>query len=136
MRRIAVIISMAFVACVSAAIPAASAASPGPVRVLQAISASEVGILAFSDCPAGRSCFWTGDNATGSRWDAPSCGIFVLSSAYNNNIESVRNRGGGDAVLWNNGNQTDRIRTIFNNGANVELTESQDNSTSAITVLC
>ncbi|MER5643414.1 peptidase inhibitor family I36 protein [Streptosporangium sp. NPDC002524] len=137
MRRITAIISMSLIALGAVAAPAAYAStSSSPVRVLQPVLASEVGPFAFSDCPAGSACFWTSDNGGGSMWRAPSCGFFVLGSSYNNNIESVRNRGGGSAILWNNNNGTSRIREIYNNSLNVELTEAQDNKTSSITILC
>ncbi|MGJ6969014.1 peptidase inhibitor family I36 protein [Streptosporangium sp. G11] len=135
MRKFVVTLLVAFVTLAGAIAPATAATEP-PARFLQPVFAGEVGPLAFDDCPAGRACLWTGDNATGTRWDAPSCGRFRLSSVNNNNFESVRNRGGGSVILYNGERYTERIREIYNNSLPIELTEAQDNRTSSLEVLC
>ncbi|MGJ6969013.1 peptidase inhibitor family I36 protein [Streptosporangium sp. G11] len=126
---------MAFVTLAGAIAPATAATEP-PARFLQPVFAGEVGPLAFDDCPAGRACLWTGDNATGTRWDAPSCGDFKFDSRYNNNIESARNRGGGSVILYDGSQFNYRIREIYNNSLPIELTEAQDNRATTVTVLC
>ncbi|MGV9380381.1 peptidase inhibitor family I36 protein [Nonomuraea sp. NPDC003707] len=104
------------------------------------VRASEVGILAFSDCPSSYSCYWTGTGGSGSRWDAPSCsagGYWQLEgTSFNNNIESVRNRGGGTVHLYDDNRGTVYLTSIVNNGAGVTLATNIRNRTTTIRIDC
>ncbi|MEV4359446.1 peptidase inhibitor family I36 protein [Nonomuraea sp. NPDC049625] len=58
------------------------------------VRASEVGILAFSDCPSSYSCYWTGTGGSGSR-------------VY---LTSIVNNGAGVTLATNIRNRTTTIR--------------------------
>ncbi|MEV0385735.1 peptidase inhibitor family I36 protein [Nonomuraea sp. NPDC050643] len=104
-------------------------------------SAGGAGLLAFGDCPSGYGCFWTGTNGGGSRWDAPHCSVggfpFNLSGHWlDNNIESVRNRGGGTIHLYSDYYGNDYMTSIVNNGQGVNLHSHHRNQASSIRIDC
>lgn len=51
---------------------------------------------AYSDCPAGWSCYWTGLGGSGGLWLAPSPGCHNLPGQR----LSIRNLGGGSIALY------------------------------------
>lgn len=122
---------------------AAHASASDPVALAKAqgfnvIFESEVTPLAFADCTASYSCYWTNLDGQGTRWEAPGCGTYTnLSGWLNNNFESVRNRGGGTIHLYDASDALNGyMRSIVNNGANVNLESSYRNKTSSLRVDC
>ncbi|WP_043637300.1 peptidase inhibitor family I36 protein [Nonomuraea candida] len=151
MRKILVTLAAMVVAALGLAAPssATSSAADQPIVLVNEkgesirvvpVRASEVGVLAFSDCPNGYGCFWAGLNGSGSRWDAPQCtggGYYNLSGSWlDNNIESVRNRGGGTIHLYYNSTANDYMRSIENNGVGVNLSDGHRNQASSIRIDC
>ncbi len=104
------------------------------------VHAGDIGVMAFSSCPSSYSCFWTATDGGGTRWDAPSCtqgGYWQLEgTSLNNNIESVRNRGGGTVHLYDDNQGSVYLRSIVNNGAGVNLSSSHRNRTTTIRIDC
>ncbi|MFI6236894.1 peptidase inhibitor family I36 protein [Micromonospora sp. NPDC050784] len=119
-----------------------ASAAPADARSHTATSSglTEVGFgtQAWSDCPAGYACLWTGLNATGTMYVPASCGTFLnLPSGVNNNIESAKNRGGGTVRLFDNGSGTGTpLQSIWNNSANVNLATSARNKASSLRIDC
>jgi hypothetical protein len=100
--------------------------------------AVDFGTQAWSDCPAGYACLWTGLNATGTMFILASCGPYVpLPSEMNNTLDSVRNRGGGTIRLFDNASGTGTpLQSIWNNSKNVNLATSARNKASSLRVDC
>ncbi|CAO5161218.1 putative Peptidase inhibitor family I36 protein [Frankia sp. AiPs1] len=59
---------------------------------------------AYSDCPAGVSCYWSGNNGTGTRWQAPGPGWqrlpFVVLSFYNRGLGTIYWYNGDTYTGW------------------------------------
>lgn len=71
-------------------------------------SAAPVSITAYSDCPAGRLCVWTGLGGTGAigifRTGDANLGDSVGPRGLNNTIESAWNRTGSDWCFYDGAN--------------------------------
>jgi hypothetical protein len=98
------------------------------------------GAAAWSDCPAGHSCMWANTNGGGTLWVPASCGTYLqsdLPAAFNNNVESIKNQGGGTIRLFDNGSATGTaLATYYNNGVNHNLTTANRNRTSSFRIDC
>jgi hypothetical protein len=107
-------------------------------KALQPVYLTDVGPLAFSDCPVHYSCYWEGKNGGGRRWDAPSCGAWQFSGFWlDNNLESVRNRGNGVVHLYiDYSARYEYLRSVVNDGANVNLAREHSNNVSSIRIVC
>ncbi|MFT7836908.1 peptidase inhibitor family I36 protein [Saccharothrix sp. BKS2] len=120
-------------------VPASAADVTPSIRNESVGNAPKIGVgpIYFATCPASYSCFWTGLNETGDRWVAPSCGPWALGSVFNNNVESVRNGGGGTVHLYDAADSTNSyLRSVVNNGAPVNLESAYRNKASSIRIDC
>jgi hypothetical protein len=99
---------------------------------------SDVSAQAFADCPSGYGCFWIGLNGIGSRWDAPWCGVWSFEYLWlDDNVESVRNRGGGTIHLYDAHDSTNGyMRSVVNNGEGVNLESGHRNRAGSIRIDC
>jgi hypothetical protein len=95
------------VTAVASAVLLGVAGSAAGAQAAPSPSASEGGhasVQAWSDCPAGYSCYFTANEGGNPVWLAPSPGCFDLgqqSPAYNDRISSVWNRGGSTVNMYN-----------------------------------
>jgi hypothetical protein len=116
MSRIVLVIA----ACVStlavalSATPAGAAANPASKTDTPTVSEQErhgTARAAAWDCRAGYSCYYTGLDGTGAKWEAPGCGTYYLDGTqWQNNLYSIDNRGSGRVEVYNRigTNQYDR----------------------------
>ncbi|MCG5463360.1 peptidase inhibitor family I36 protein [Micromonospora sp. NPDC053740] len=117
---------------------AASADARPQTATSSGLTAVDFGTQAWGDCPAGYACLWTGLNATGTMYILARCEPnLAMPSGMNNNIESVRNRGGGTMRLFDNASGTGTpLQSIWNNSKNVNLATSARNRASSLRVDC
>jgi hypothetical protein len=75
-----------------------------PLKDMQQATPSQksntVHVNAWSDCPAGFSCYWDLPSAGGELWIAPSAGWWYLNG-MRDRISSVWNRGNGAIDFYN-----------------------------------
>ncbi|MBP2327064.1 hypothetical protein JOF56_007449 [Kibdelosporangium banguiense] len=108
--------------------------------VFSSATAATASTSAWSDCWPSYSCMWTGLNGGGSLMMPAHCGTFLerdLPPGFNNNIESIKNQGGGTIRLFDNASATGTpLATYYNNGVNHNLTAAARNKTSSLRIDC
>lgn len=99
------------------------------------IAATPPANAAYSDCPSGKFCVWSGPSGTGvigifSSGDS-NLAIAPGPSGLNNTIESVRNRTGSRWCLWDGAGYTGEVFDITS-GFIWDLPAGYDNMVSSL----
>ncbi|MFE2638349.1 peptidase inhibitor family I36 protein [Streptomyces scopuliridis] len=79
---------------------------------LYEISGPDAGILAWSNCLDGQTCFFQDSNGGGVLWVVPTCWKNEVPSAFDNRASSVWNKGGGPVDLFYNHGWTGYLGTV------------------------